>query len=56
MTEAISLALIALVGILLFAITAIVLVKIILKTNPSHIKLWTNYGWLDVGYDTKADK
>ena len=56
MTETISLSLIALAGMLLFSITAIVLVKITLKAKPAHIKLWSNYGWLDVDYDTKADE
>lgn len=56
MTEAISLILIALAGMLLFLIIAIVLVKIILKAKPNHIKLWTKFGWLDVDFDTKVDK
>lgn len=56
MTEAISLALIALAGMLLFSITAIVIIKLTLKAKPIHIKLWSNYGWLDVNYDTKADE
>lgn len=56
MTEAIFLALIALSGLLLFLIAAIILVVIILKTNPSRIQFWTQHGWLDVDYDNKADK
>ena len=56
MTEAISLALIALVGMVLFVLVSINLVKIILQTKPTHVQLWTKFGWLNVDFDTKTDK
>ncbi|MGN1155206.1 MAG: hypothetical protein ACI4TK_03425 [Agathobacter sp.] len=37
MTEAVILALIAVVGMLLFSVIAIFLVKVVLKTKPKHI-------------------
>lgn len=56
MTEAVILALIALVGLLLFSVMAIILVNMLLKSDPSHIKFYSGYGHLDVTFDTEADE
>ena len=56
MTESVSLALIALVGMLLFSMMAIILVSVILKTKPSHLQFITEFGSLNVKYDTKVDE
>ncbi len=56
MTEAVFLALIALAGVLVFTITSIILVKIVLKSAPSHFKFWTGYGHFEVSFDARADK
>lgn len=56
MTEAVILALIALVGALVFTTTSIILVKIVLKTAPTHFKFWTGYGHFEVKFDHKAGK
>ena len=56
MTEAVFLALIALVGVIVFAITSIILVNIVLKTTPTHFKFWTGYGHFEVTFDTKVGK
>ena len=56
MTEAVILALIALAGMLLFAMTALIIVSITLKAEPTHINFKTEFGSLEVDYDNKADK
>lgn len=56
MTEAVILALIALVGTMLFLIAVIVLVKMVLEAAPSHFKLETEHGNVEVDFDTKADE
>lgn len=56
MTEAVILALIVLVGTLMFAITSVVLVNNVLKSAPTSFNFWTGYGHFEVKFDTKADK
>ena len=56
MTEAVFLALIALVGVLVFSIASVILVISVLKSKPSHMKFLTGYGHFEVDFDTKAGK
>lgn len=56
MTEAVFLALIALFGMVVFGVIALVLLNTVLKTNPTRIQFWTKYGWLKIDYDSRADK
>ena len=56
MTEAVILALIALCGMVLFAIIALLTVAITLKAEPTHIQLKTEFGSLDVDYNNKVDE
>ena len=56
MTDAVILALIALVGSLLFTTIATVLVNIVLKSKPSHIIIDTEYGHFEAEFDTKVGK
>lgn len=56
MTEAFYLALIVLVGSLLFTTIATILVKIVLKSKPTHIIIDTEYGHFEAEFDTKADE
>ncbi len=56
MTEAVFLALIALFGMLSFAIISTIHVNLVLKSNPTHLKLCTEYGEFEADFDTKAGK
>lgn len=56
MTEAVNLALIALVGATVFQTLSLILVGMVLKSKPSHFNFWTGYGHFDVSFDTKADE
>ena len=56
MTEAVFLALIALVGVMMFNTTSIILVNIVLKYAPTHFKFWTGYGHMEVDFDSKVDE
>ena len=56
MTEAIILALIALVGALMFLTTSIIHVNIVLKYAPTHFKIWTGYGHIEIDFDSRAGK
>ena len=56
MTEAVILALVALIGTIAFLSTTIVLVKMILKATPSHFKFETEHGNVEVSFDTKLDE
>lgn len=56
MTEAVILSLIALGGMLLFSITALITVAITLKAAPTQIQFRTEFGSLDVNYSTKVDE
>ena len=56
MTEAVILTLIALCGTMLLPIVSIVLVKMMLKSKPSHFKFQTVYGQIEVDFDHKADE
>lgn len=54
MTEAVCLALIALLGTVIFLIGLIVLIKSVLHKNPTHFMLYTKYGSCEIDFDTKA--
>jgi len=56
MTEAVILALIALVGMIVFSIVAIVLVGMILKAAPAHFEFRTEHGHVEVSFDHEADE
>ena len=59
MTETVSLALMALVGMIIFALVCIILVAITLQSRPSCFKFGTKYGNLEVHYDnnpTESDE
>ena len=56
MTEAVILALIALVGVLVLSITSIILVKILNEGKPSMFKFSTEHGNLELRFDPKADE
>ena len=56
MTEAVFLALIALVGMLVFSATSIFHVNLVLKSAPTHFKIWTGYGHIEIDFNTKADE
>lgn len=56
MTEAVILALIALCGMVMFSITALIIVAITLKAAPTHIQLNTEFGSLDVDYNNRVDE
>ena len=56
MTEAAILALIALVGVIVFCITAVLLVGNVLKAAPASFNFWTSYGHFEVKFDTKVDE
>ena len=51
MTEAVSLALMALVGVAFFIVASIALVCVVLPTKPSSLKFWTGYGHFEIHYD-----
>lgn len=56
MTEAVFLALIALVGVMMFLATAVLIIKDVLKSAPSHFKLETEFGQMEIDFDTKVDE
>ena len=56
MTDAVSLALIALVGVVVFLLSITFIIKDVLKSNPTHLKLCTEYGEFEADFDTKAGK
>ena len=56
MTEAVCLALIALVGELLHHYIATQHVKNVLKHNPTHILIDNEFGYLEAEFDTEADE
>lgn len=56
MTEAVYLALIAIIGILIFFIGLIILVKMILQKAPTYFKLATKYGACEIVFDNSKDK
>lgn len=56
MTEAVFLALIALVGVTVFMLLLIVLVMIVLKANPTRMFAQTAYGQFRAEFDHKADE
>ncbi|MBR5298166.1 MAG: hypothetical protein IKU29_09935 [Parabacteroides sp.] len=56
MTEAVILALIALVGLVIFLVVSVILVKIVVEAAPSQFKFWTEHGHFEISFDTKADK
>lgn len=56
MTEAVILALIALVGLTVFSIVAVILVGMVLKATPSHFRFETEHGHVEVSFDDKADE
>lgn len=56
MTEAVILALIALVGMTIFSITAVILVRMVLKAAPAHFKFQTEHGHVEVDFDHEADE
>ena len=56
MTEAVFLALIALVGMLGFVIISTIHVKLVLKAKPDRFKIWTGYGHIEIDFSTKADE
>lgn len=51
MTEAVILALIALSGITVFLVISVILIKMVLNAAPSHFKLETEYGNVEVNFD-----
>ena len=56
MTEAVFLALIALVGMIVFMLLLITLVIIVLKANPTHLFAKTAYGEFKAEFDHEADE
>lgn len=54
MTEAVCLALITLVGLLVFFIGLIILVKIILHKAPTYFKISTKYGACEISFNSKV--
>lgn len=56
MTEAVILALIALVGLVLFLIAVIILVKMVLNAAPAHFEFSTEHGHVEVSFNTKVDE
>ena len=56
MTGTVILALIALVGLLVFSITSVILVGMVLHKTPSHFNFWTGHGHFDIHFDTKVDE
>ena len=56
MTEAVFLALIALFGMLIFATVSTIHVKLVLKYAPTHFKIWTGYGHIEINFDNEADE
>ena len=56
MTEAVILALIALVGVLMFSITSVILINNVLKSAPTSFNFWTGYGHFEVKFDANADE
>ena len=56
MTEAVILSLIALVGLTLFLTATVILVRMVLNAAPAHFELGTEYGHVEVNFDTKADE
>lgn len=59
MTETVSLALMALIGMVIFALVCIILVGMTLQSRPSCFKFGTKYGNLEVHYDndnTESDE
>lgn len=56
MTEAVYLALAAIIGLLMFFIGLIILVKIILRKAPTYFKLATKYGVCEIIFDNSDDK
>lgn len=56
MTEAVFLALIALVGVTVFMLLLIALVKVVLRSNPTCVFTQTAYGQFRAEFDHKADE
>ena len=56
MTEAVFLALIALVGMLVFSTVSTIHVNLVLKYAPTHFKIWTGYGHIEIDFNNKVDE
>ena len=56
MTETVFLALITLVGITLFLLTAIILTKMLSNSVTAHVKLTTEHGAFELDLDNRDDK
>lgn len=56
MTEAVILALLALVGVAIFVAASIAMLCIVIPSKPNCLKFWTSYGHFEVHYNDDDNK